>query len=749
VERRNRLVVAGDSTVLIVDDDLVDPTPLGKLVAAEDPLRLAAEAALAGDSGTIDSDLVMRIILGPMGGVAAVEVQRTGSDATALMMGGWRYPDSPAELHWSPELQTLHGTTESGRPKDITEFAGAILLPGYPAFSSGVHELFAASRALRDLRISRRDDRSIRTLRLYGWLGEEEGQALGVTIDVSDIALAPDETTAFFESAIAAVPDTLLVVDISNGEMLWANTGLTDRLGYPLRNVGDFSAFRDALAPEDRDALDVLIADIRKSPRDVELIREDLRLRIRDAGSRWRWIHLWLAPWTRAPDGTVQRVVCTVRDVDDAVRAEQRLLWEAGHDPLTGLANRRVINDTVQRAAEHTGNPRRHLYFINLDDFKKVNDALGHSAGDDLLRTFATRLSVLVNPNDVVGRFGGDELVIVSAVKPDRLADRLLSATRRPATVAGSEITVSSSIGVAEIGPGEDPGDVIRRANEAMYEAKRAGRNRYAIAGPLNIAPAQRRVELEAELRHAMADDTGELQMVFQPIVNRDRVPVAAEALLRWQHPTRGQLLPTQFLPIAESAGLMTELGELIIRQSIAAVARWTAAGRPLLVTVNVGSRQLGEGRVTSVISQLLTETAIRPRQICMEVTESVLVDADSPELAELWQLREMGLEIALDDFGTGYAPLTYLKRLPATILKLDKSFVAGLDVTSPNPIDSAVARAVAQIADDIGMRVIAEGVESERQVHALSEMGYRLFQGFWAHPPLSAEDLDALLAGR
>jgi EAL domain-containing protein (putative c-di-GMP-specific phosphodiesterase class I) len=207
-------------------------------------------------------------------------------------------------------------------------------------------------------------------------------------------------------------------------------------------------------------------------------------------------------------------------------------------------------------------------------------------------------------------------------------------------------------------------------------------------------------------------------------------------------------MLPSQFLNIAEDAGLMNQLGELIFGQSLAAVAEWTEASDPLMVTVNVGGHQLGSGFLENLIIRQLDETGTRPEQLCIEVTESVLVDADSPELAELWRLRELGLDVALDDFGTGYAPLTYLKRLPATIIKLDKSFVAGIGMPVPNPIDLAVARAVSQLAEEVGLRVIAEGVESEEQVEALAAMGYRLFQGFWAHPPMPSANLRNLLVG-
>jgi len=496
--------------------------------------------------------------------------------------------------------------------------------------------------------------------------------------------------------------------------------------------------------------LDAIMARLRSTVSDRPPTVEE-RFRAMDGDGQWRWLSVWIAPWLDSTQATTELryVVCSVRDIDAAVRIEQRLQWEAGHDPLTGLANRRVINEMLQRASADRSGSRWSVYFIDLDDFKKVNDALGHAAGDELLRTLAERISSVVGPRDVVGRFGGDELIIVSSLASDQLADRVLAVVRRPAMLGGAELTVTCSVGIALLAPGEDPDEVVHRANEAMYSAKRSGRDRWEIAGPLNTGPAQRRVHLEADLRRAVQSGSEDLQLVFQPIVDRAREPVAAEALLRWNHPTRGPMVPSQFLSIAEDAGLMIQLGDLIIRRSLAAAAEWMQAARPMMVAVNVGRQQLGNGQLEKLIRQALEETGTGPDQLCLEVTESVLVDADSPELAELWRLRELGLEIALDDFGTGYAPLTHLKRLPATILKLDRSFVAGIGSPIPNPTDVAVARALGLLAGELGLRVIAEGVESEQQFEQLSELGYELFQGFWAHPPMPNAHLHELLVRR
>ncbi len=761
----NRILIAGDGTLLVADGVLTEPRQLTELLTPDQPLRMAAEAVLAGRSlnttESVAAGVRIRRIRTPRWQLAAVELSMPGSDYPPLLLGGWVYPAEPGSMSWTPNLATLDdgaaGERTAGSPA-----ATSLLLPDVPVFLSGIRELFRARRAMRDLRLVDRETAAIRAIRLYGWLPDPEPgtRPIGVTVDITALAGTPEESSRFFEALISVAPDTVMVLDVARSELLWTNGRLASQLGYPADRLNRYSEIRRAVHWNDRERLDQLIGQAR---RDTELTLRELRFRIRDSAARWRWMQLWLTPWlsepTQHPDqpagteeaiglgGRVEQIVCTIRDVDEAVRAEQRLQWEARHDPLTGLANRRVLTEILQKLADDPDDPRRYVYFLDLDDFKKVNDALGHSAGDELLRTLAARITVLVQAADVVGRFGGDELVIVSAIEPGRLADRLLAAVRGRTVLAGSEFTVSCSIGAATVGAAELPGDVIRRSNEAMYRAKRGGRNRYEVAGPLNTVPAKQRVEVEASLRRAITESSPELDMAFQPIVDRNLVPIAAEALLRWQHPTRGPLLPAEFLGIAESAGLMNELGELIMHRSVTAAASWAAAGHPLQVSVNVGGRQLGSGQLEQLLIPLLAETGTPPELLCLEVTESVLVDADSPELAELIRLRDLGLRIALDDFGTGYSPLTYLKRLPATTVKLDKSFVAGLGLPVPDPIDVAIARSVLRLATDIGLQVVAEGVETEQQMQLLCELGYEFFQGFWAYPPMPADQLGALLA--
>jgi diguanylate cyclase (GGDEF)-like protein len=739
-ERLSRILIAGDGTLLVADQALTEPRGIGEVLAEDHPLRQAAEAMLSGTAVSFPG-IQLRQVRTARGQLAAVEVRRT--DATGLTLLGlhdWGCPHRPDRDPTAEELAA--GPIGLGR---------SLLLPDVPVFQSGMRELYRHGRMLRELRLMDRDAEQLRTVRLYAWLPDPApGTApIGISADVTELIGVSEDAGRFLDALLSVGPDSVLVLDVPHRELLWSNRLLASQLGYPADQLSQYGDIRNAMRWSDRQRLDSLIA---QACAEQSSTARTMQLRIRDATGRWRWMKLWLTPWLSAPadepgGAVVEQLVCTLRDVDEAVQAEQRLHWEARHDPLTGLANRRGLQETLQRVADELDNPCRYVYFLDLDDFRRVNDALGHSAGDELLRTLAARLTVLVQPTDLVARFGGDELVVVSSTEPAVLAERMLSAVRGRTMLAGSEVTVSASIGVATVGAAELPGDVIRRSNDAMYQAKRAGRNTYRIAGPLNSRPAQQRVKLEADLRHALSEAHPELYVAFQPVVDRNLQPVAAEALLRWEHPRRGTMLPADFLDIADSTGLMQELGALILRRSITAAAGWAAAGHRLPVTVNVGARQLGTGQLEQLLVSLLAQTGMPGDMLCLEVTESVLVDGDSPELAELCRLREAGIRIALDDFGTGYSPLTYLKRLPATAIKLDRSFVAGLGRPEPERADLAIARSVLQLGTDLGMQVIAEGVETAQQMQLLTELGYEFFQGFWAYSPMPAGQLGALLA--
>ncbi|MEO7287703.1 MAG: diguanylate cyclase, partial [Jatrophihabitantaceae bacterium] len=422
----NRILIAGDGTLLVADQALTEPRPFIEVLGAEHPLCIAAEAALAGREVEGDTGAIVRLVHTPRGQLAAVELSLPGSALASLPLGGWVYPAEPGAAGWRPDLAAVQGSP-------VDQQLTSLLLPDVPVFLSGVRELFRNGRALRDLRLADRESESIRTVRLYGWLADPEPgtRPIGITIDISDLTGVAEESGRFFEALISVAPDTVMVLDVIRGELLWSNRRLAGELGYPADRLASYSDIRRAVHWSDREQLDALMAEARE---DTDGTVRQLQFRIRDAAGRWRWMHLWLTPWLSGPGlaepgrdafgagSAVEQVVCTIRDVDEAVRAEHRLQWEARHDPLTGLANRRVITETLQRVADDLDDPRRYVYFLDLDDFKKVNDALGHSAGDELLRTLAARITVLVQPADVVGRFGGDELIVVSSLDPERLA---------------------------------------------------------------------------------------------------------------------------------------------------------------------------------------------------------------------------------------------------------------------------------------------------------------------------------------
>ncbi|HEX2904664.1 MAG TPA: EAL domain-containing protein [Jatrophihabitans sp.] len=741
VARLSRILIAGDGTLLVADRSLTDPLPIDEVLAEDHPLRIAAEAMLAG-STSMPADIRVRQLRTPRGQLAAAELQRGSVVQPLLPLRDWVYPGAdPARPALDPGA-------------DPIGLGLSLLLPDVPAFQSGIRELFSSGRVLRELRLVERSgtgepaSETIHTVRLYAWRPDPAPGTtpIGVSVDITGLTGVPEDSGPFLDALLSVGPDSVLVLDVQREELLWSNRRLASALGYRPEQLGRFADIRAAIQSSDRVRLDALIEQVGAG---LDATVHDMQLRIRDVTGRWRWMQLWLTPWlSSGGDGpVVEQLVCTLRDVDESVRAEQRLHWESRHDPLTGLANRRAMHELLERLSDDLADPRRYVYFLDLDDFRRVNDALGHSAGDELLRTLAARISVLVHASDLVARFGGDELVIVSRMEPALLAPKMLTAVQARTMLAGSEVTVSASVGAAVLGVAELAGDVIRRANDAMYQAKLAGGNTYRLAGPLDSARAQQRVELEADLRRALSENSPDLYVAYQPMVDRSLHPIAAEALLRWDHPRRGVLLPDQFLDVADAAGLMAELGSLILARAVRQAAEWRAAGHPLAVTVNVAARQLGSGVLEQLVISLLDETKLPPALVCLEVTESVLVDGDSPELAELIRLRELGVRIALDDFGTGYSPLTYLKRIPATVLKLDKSFVTGLNAIRPHPADLAIAKMVQQLASELGMQAVAEGVENSAQFDALIELGYEVFQGFWAYSPMPANQLGAVLA--
>jgi diguanylate cyclase (GGDEF)-like protein/PAS domain S-box-containing protein len=453
--------------------------------------------------------------------------------------------------------------------------------------------------------------------------------------------------------------------------------------------------------------------------------RYENRLRTRDGV--WRWL-LWSARW----DGSEWSAVA--KDITTRKELERHSL----HDALTGVANRALATDRLSAAIARLGRSAGAAValLVDVDDLTTINDTHGHAGGDIVLRAIADRLTERLRAADTVGRFGGDRFLVVAEGLADdgahgieAVIERVHGAFARPIPTRNGLVTVTGSVGVAVArAPGVDAEELVRDADVALRRAKGQGRRGHAEVFDAALAEeVRRRLELAAQLRGALQRQ--ELRVVFQPLVAMaDTMPIACEALLRWDHPDRGELLPGEFLRIAEDDGLIVPIGAWVLEESCRQLAAWRAQGRDLWVSVNVSARQLAQMDFVAVVERALRESGVPASAICLEVTETAVLRRPEGARRALDALRTLGVRVALDDFGLGYSSLTHLKALPVDVVKVDRSFVADL-VRSTE--DRAVVEAVLTLARRMGLTVIAEGVETADQDELLREMGCPVVQGY------------------
>ena len=449
-------------------------------------------------------------------------------------------------------------------------------------------------------------------------------------------------------------------------------------------------------------------------------------------------------------------ILAFVTDITERKAAEAQIHSLAFFDALTGLPNRRLLLNRLELALVTAQRNHRlgALLFIDLDNFKTLNDTFGHNKGDQLLRQVAERLVAAVRDGDTVSRLGGDEFVILL----DDLADSALLAGRQAEVIAGKilleldrsyeigeiQFHNTPSIGVTLFGDRlEDTEEPLKRADTAMYQAKAAGRNTVRFFDPMMQAAVSARLQLETDLRSAMGG--AELFLLYQPQVDERGLIIGAEVLARWEHPQRGLISPVDFIPVAESSGLILPLGEWIIRSACEQLRLW--ADQPdlasLELAVNVSARQFRDPEFVPIVLRILQETGVNPRRLKLELTESMLIEGVDLVISKMKLLKAHGLGFALDDFGTGYSSLAYLKQLPFDQIKIDQSFVR--DVLD-DPNDAAIARMVIVLAETLGLKVIAEGVETQAHCALLMELGCKGFQGFYFSHPVSASAMEQVM---
>jgi diguanylate cyclase (GGDEF)-like protein len=437
--------------------------------------------------------------------------------------------------------------------------------------------------------------------------------------------------------------------------------------------------------------------------------------------------------------------VVTHEDVTKQKKAEAQVAHMAHHDTLTNLPNRTLLQEQLKQALHWVSRGQKlAVLFLDLDNFKGVNDTLGHPVGDELLKTVADRLRACARETDIVARLGGDEFVVVQTpidgpADSAALAERIRDALTAPCTVMDHHIVIDTSIGIA-IAPhdGVEPDVLLKNADMALYGAKAAGRGTARFFEQAMDARMMERRTLEMELRHAFTE--GEFELHYQPLVALDSNRInSCEALLRWRHPTRGLVPPATFIPLAEEIGLITRIGEWVIRTACNDAARWPD---DVTVAVNVSPVQFRSQNLTQVVTNALAASGLPGTRLCVEITEGILMDQTDAALTTLHQLRALGVKIAMDDFGTGYSSLSYLQKFPFDKIKIDRSFISEL---SENEEASAIVRAVTSLAASFRMETTAEGVETEEQRDMARDLGCTEMQGWLVSKAQPASEIAKL----
>jgi diguanylate cyclase (GGDEF)-like protein/PAS domain S-box-containing protein len=557
-----------------------------------------------------------------------------------------------------------------------------------------------------------------------------------------------DAERALLDAVLEQMPAAVVIAEAPSGRLLVGNGRVDAMFGGALSAEGTF-VDPAALVGFHPDGRPVAPAEwpLARAVRGEQVHGHELR--VPSAGGEDAWVRVSAGP-VRDRDGRIVAGVAVAEDVTERKRLESRLEHQAFHDPLTGLANRLLFRDRTAQALARSqrDGTRPAVLFLDLDGFKTVNDSLGHAEGDRLIVEVAHRLLNATRGCDTVARLGGDEFAVLLAATADGdearlVADRVLRTLARPVALAGREVLVGASLGIATAAPGDGAGELLRNADLAMYRAKARGKGTCEVFAPEMYEAAQERVALEADLRRALA--RGEFRLAYQPIVDlASGQIVGAEALVRWHHPERGVVPPTRFVGVAEESGLVLPLGRLVLADACAEAAAWHAAGHDTLyVAVNISGRQLEHPRFVADVADALDAAGLAPAALLLEITEGAVMHDTEASLARLAELKALGVRLAVDDFGTGYSSLSYLQRFPIDVLKIDKSFVDGVHEGGSS---EALARTIVALGRTLALCTVAEGVERAEQRDALRALGCTLGQGYLFARPMPAEALGALV---
>jgi diguanylate cyclase (GGDEF)-like protein/PAS domain S-box-containing protein len=623
-----------------------------------------------------------------------------------------------------------------------------------------------------------------RLIPLQGVEGEIVG-LVGMATDVTQKKQA-EEQLQLLAAAIEHAQDSILIassqISFPGPEIVFVNQAFTKMTGYTAEDVLGQSP-RILQGPKtERTVLDRLLQDLREGK-----IFYGEAINYRKDGSEF--YNEWHIEPIRNSSAQITHYLAIQRDVTERKQTEAQLRYAALYDALTGLPNRAFFMNQLHSCVERSQECPDYLFavlFLDIDRFKVINDSLGHKAGDKLLIAIANRLKASVRPGDTVARLGGDEFAILLADLTDighvfSLANLLQIELREPLQLAGQEVLITASIGIAlSIFAYECPEDILRDADMAMYRAKALGKNRYAVYNKTMHQQAVKRLQLETDLRRSIPQQ--ELRLYYQPIVCLATGRISGfEALVRWQHPTRGLVSPAEFIPVAEETGLIVPIGEWVLREACIRARDWQLIfpnQKPLTMNVNLSGKQLAQPNLYEKIDQILSETGVERQSLKLEITETAIMEnaesslsaytlkdasprvtvgasattSGESAIAILERFRSLGVQLGIDDFGTGYSSLSRLYRFPLNTLKIDQSFIKRMDRnrdeqqgTSPYKI----VKAIVTLAHNLGLDVTAEGIETREQLAELRKLGCESGQGYFFSKPLDPAKAEALIAAQ
>jgi diguanylate cyclase (GGDEF)-like protein/PAS domain S-box-containing protein len=666
----------------------------------------------------------------------------------AARMGTWEWDLRTDQHVWSPMLYEIAGI-EQGTSVTNERFFDLV----HPDDRSWLRDLI--TRRVKDrqsldceFRIIRTDG-AVRTIRSCAALlpgAEQDGVWVGTSQDITEQRVAETRmlrSSQRFTDLVAVTPVGIGLFD-EQTRLVDANDALCDLLGFSLERLRGRSALQLA-HPDDRDSMAEAGARIRASQyRGTHVFPQQVMVRA-DGEPVYCELH---AAMSVQDDGRRFWLV-VFQDITERRRTAEVLRHQATHDELTGLPNRFAVNELLRETLSGPNAGSVAVLFCDIDNFKRINDSLGHDAGDELLVALARRLEGGLPDGCTVARLSGDEYVIIcpdidAIGGVDTLATRVSTLLRTAVPVHGQLVRVTATIGAAVPNGGPTTAaDLLRFADAAMFDAKKRGGGRVSLASAALIASADRQVHLEGQLREALAQDS--LVLHYQPVVGPDGAIQTAEALVRWPHPDRGMLAPDVFLPVAEQGGLMRELDRWVLRGALREAATWPMnCGKPVSVAVNLAGLVPGDPEFVDIVANAVLEAGIPWERVVLELVETSLIDLPNRSLAAMSELVDRGVRFAVDDFGTGYSSLARLKELPVQIIKVDRQFVAGVGNDSS---DFAVASAVVDMSRAMGRNCVAEGVETPTQFHVLRGMGVDAYQGWLFSKAVPVRDFHALIA--